>query len=544
MVVRSLLDMAGRAADPARFSDRRNRRLLVLLALAVLVPSVALSWVTLSSILKQAEARKAALVREAEKILQYHERDLEQLAQDKAAEAAKVIGARLLLDGDPQAIRHALKEAGWDPDTFESIRIEAASRRPPSGRWSPQAEARDEEFLNEAMAVAAGSGSEIEDSIVLPVGTGLSGVLLFRFAHEYAHGTLLRQYFEREGLGTDSHWVLRAREVGSPEVLYESAPTPSEPFDLARTLVAPSFRGLVLELRDKQGPIAGQVRRWAIGQTAIIVFLDILLGTALWIGYGNVRREIVLARLKSDFVANVSHELKTPLALIRLFAETLDMGRVARDDKAKEYYRIINKESQRLTQLINNILDFSRIEAGRKEYSFVVADPVRIIDDVVESYRFPIEQQGFRLTVEVQNLPELSVDPDALAQALINLLNNALKYSGPEKEITITGRRSGDQIRISVADRGIGIPRGEHKKIFDKFYRVESSLVQETKGSGLGLSLVRHIMDAHGGEVEVESAPGKGSTFTLVLPVARGGETAGLSTQPSGAAMARLEEKT
>lgn len=535
--------MPGRITDPARSIDRRKRRLLVLIALAVFIPSVALSWVTLSSVPRQAEARKASRLREAEKILEYHERDLEQLAQEKAAAGAKVIGVEALLNADPPVIRKALEEGGWNPETFESVRIEAASKRPPSERWTPGNPVRDEEFLNEAMAVAAGPRSAIEDSISLPTGLGLSGVLRFRFSHDYAHGTLLHKYFEREAPNPDSHWVLRAREVGSEEVLYESAPSSGEDFDVTRTLIAPSFRDIVLELRDKQGPIAGQVRRWALGQTVLILFLDILLGTALWIGYDNVRRELVLSRLKSDFVANVSHELKTPLALIRLFAETLEMGRVSRDGKAKEYYRIINKESQRLTQLINNILDFSRIEAGRKEYRFVTGDPSRVVEDVVESYRFPIEQQGFKLNVDLQPLPEIPLDPDALAQALINLVNNAIKYSGGEKEITIAARRNADKIEISVADRGIGIPRNEQKKIFEKFYRVESSLIHETKGSGLGLSLVRHIMDAHGGDVAVESAPGKGSTFTLVLPVRGAVEPAGQTTHPSGAPMESLEEK-
>ncbi len=533
--------MTGRITDPGRGSDRHKRRLLVLLALAVFIPSAALSFVTLNSVPKQAEAQKAARLREAEKILQYHERDLEQLAQDKAVAAAKAIGVEALLDADAHVIRQALGAAGWDPDTFESIRIEAASKRPPNERWSGTPVQVDE-FLSEAMAVAAGPRSEIEDSIMLPTGL-FSGMLRFRFSHDYAHGTLLHKYFEREAPTAEGHWILRAREVGGDEVLYENAPSSSDEWDVRRTLTVPSFRGIVLELRDRQGPIAIQVRRWALGQTALILFLDILLGTALWIAYNNVKRELVLSRLKSDFVANVSHELKTPLALIRLFAETLEMGRVTKDGKAHEYYRIINKESQRLTQLINNILDFSRIEAGRKEYSFVTGDPARVIEDVVESYRFPIEQQGFRLAVALEPLPETEVDPDALAQALINLINNAIKYSGDDKQIEITARRSGERIEIAVADRGIGIPRGEQKKIFEKFYRVESSLIHETKGSGLGLSLVRHIMDAHGGSVEVDSTPGKGSTFTLVLPVRRADDPVGEPTHPSAGPMASVEEK-
>jgi signal transduction histidine kinase len=257
-----------------------------------------------------------------------------------------------------------------------------------------------------------------------------------------------------------------------------------------------------------------------MGTLATIAFIDLMLAAGLYLVFSNVRREVHLARLKSDFVANVSHELKTPLALIRLFAETLELGRVPSEEKAQQYYRVINKESHRLTQLINNILDFSRIEAGRREYRLAPADVSRIVAEVVEAYRFQIEQQGFMFEVEVEpGLPRVVADKEALAQALLNLVNNALKYTRDEKFLKLrVYRRGEDQVAVSVTDRGIGVAKGEQQKIFEKFYRAEDSLVHETKGSGLGLSLVKHIMEAHGGSVEVESAPGKGSTFTLVLP--------------------------
>jgi signal transduction histidine kinase len=256
-----------------------------------------------------------------------------------------------------------------------------------------------------------------------------------------------------------------------------------------------------------------------MGTFALVGFIDVMLGAGLLLVFSNVRREMHLSRLKSDFVANVSHELKTPLALVRLFAETLEMGRVQSPEKAQEYYHVINKESQRLTQLINNILDFSRIEAGRKEYRLAPTNVGRIVASVLETYRFQIEQQGFTLEEAVApDLPLVEADGEALTQALLNLVNNAIKYSRDDKHILVEARRDGASVRLSVRDRGIGVAKPEQKKIFDKFYRAEDSLVHETKGSGLGLSLVRHIAEAHGGSVEVESAPGKGSTFTLLLP--------------------------
>jgi signal transduction histidine kinase len=314
--------------------------------------------------------------------------------------------------------------------------------------------------------------------------------------------------------------VIRVSE-NDGTVVYENAPTPDGHFEVKRLMTAPSFRGLKLEMRYKDRSIEDDVRRWAMGKMALIGFIDVVLGGGLFLVYSNVRRELHLSRLKSDFVANVSHELKTPLALIRLFAETLELGRVPTEEKAKQYYRVINKESQRLTQLINNILDFSRIEAGRREYRFAPTDVGRVVNEVVDAYRFQIEQQGFALEVDVpEGLPEVQLDKEALGQALINLVNNAIKYSQDEKQIRIAVREQSGRLLLSVADRGIGIAKSEQKKIFEKFYRAENSLVHDTKGSGLGLSLVRHILDAHGGAVEVESAPGKGSTFTLALPLA------------------------
>ena len=342
----------------------------------------------------------------------------------------------------------------------------------------------------------------------------------FRFSREYAHKELIRDFFEHDFVNPQNAWVIRVSEPGGG-VLYENALTRSdEDFEVRRVMSAPSFRGLTLELRYRDRSIEQEAHRMFVAKTALIGFIDLMLLAGLALVWANVRRELKLSRLKSDFVANVSHELKTPLALIRLFAETLELGRVPSPDKARLYHGIINKESRRLTQLINNILDFSRIEAGRKEYRFVRGDVGAVVREVVEAYRFPIEQQGFSLELEVaEELPELSLDPEALSQALINLVNNAIKYSTERKHISIAARRAGDRVLVSVSDSGIGIPKAEQKKIFEKFYRAESSLIHTTKGSGLGLALVRHIVEAHGGEVEVASTPGEGSTFTITLPV-------------------------
>jgi len=233
-----------------------------------------------------------------------------------------------------------------------------------------------------------------------------------------------------------------------------------------------------------------------------------------------VSKEMALARLKSDFVSNVSHELRTPLALIRLYAETLELGRITTKEKKQEYYRIIRKESERLTALINNILDFSRIEAGHKEYEFRQTDIADLVRNTLDSYRYQIEQQGFAFEESIApDLPPVRVDREAIARALVNLVNNALKYSADEKFLGVKLYRGNGAVKLEVVDHGIGITRREQSKIFEKFYRTEDPLVHNTKGSGLGLSLVRHITQAHGGEIAVESTPGKGSKFTLSLPL-------------------------
>lgn len=282
------------------------------------------------------------------------------------------------------------------------------------------------------------------------------------------------------------------------------------------------FRGLALGIKF-QGTTAQAIsRRWVLQSFMILGVLSVLMIGGLVLTYRSVNKQVALARLKSDFVSNVSHELRTPLALIRLYAETLELGRITTREKKNEYYSIIRKESERLTALINNILDFSRIEAGRKEYDFRETDIAELVRGTLDSYRYQIEQQGFSLEEHIDpGIPAVKVDREAIARALVNLVNNALKYSANEKFLGVRLYRDSSMLKLEVSDRGIGIERHEQSRIFEKFYRTCDPLVHNTKGSGLGLSLVRHITQAHGGEVAVESAPGRGSKFILSLPLAQ-----------------------
>ncbi len=312
--------------------------------------------------------------------------------------------------------------------------------------------------------------------------------------------------------------AIMVRGAKDPSVIAASAcwdggkPEVERPFDSV-------FNGLILGIGLHGTTIADLSRRFARQQFLILGALSLLMGAGIVLMYRNVSRELALAKLKSDFVSNVSHELRTPLALIRLYAETLELGRITNRGKHQEYYEIIRKESERLTSLINNILDFSRIEAGKKEYSFRETDVADLVRSTLESYRFEIEQNGFYYEQKISNVPPLQVDREAIARSLLNLVNNAVKYSANEKYLGIHLYHRDDRVHLEVVDHGIGIPAKEQPKIFEKFYRVGDPLVHNTKGSGLGLSLVRHIVQAHGGEVRVESAPGRGSKFIITLPV-------------------------
>jgi signal transduction histidine kinase len=316
---------------------------------------------------------------------------------------------------------------------------------------------------------------------------------------------------------------------------YESAPLAActgwdggEP-EVERNMEA-IFPGLTLAMKVRGTTLAAMGQKFVRTSFLILGGLALLLTTGLILTYRNVSKEMALAKLKSDFVSNVSHELRTPLSLIRLYAETLEMGRLTNPDKYQEYYQIIRKESERLTALINNILDFSRIEAGRKEYDFRETDLRELVRNTLDSYRYQIEQHGFTFEERIDEVPAMRVDREAMARSLVNLVNNALKYSQDRKYIGVNLYRDNGSVKLEVVDHGIGIPPQEQGKIFEKFYRVGDPLVHNTKGSGLGLSLVRHIVAAHGGEVMVDSAPGRGSKFTIALPVNQG--LKGSSTTP------------
>jgi signal transduction histidine kinase len=265
------------------------------------------------------------------------------------------------------------------------------------------------------------------------------------------------------------------------------------------------------------------IQRFVVGESLLMIVLLLLSLGALVIGLRLAMHEVEVAELKGSFLANVTHELKTPLAMIRMAGETLELGRVRNEEESKRFLATINRETRRLTHLINNVLDFSKIEEGKREFMFAPTDLRKLVRETLDLFEPQIRQGGFEVKLDIpETMPPVEVDAQAVTQCLINLVDNAIKYSRDTKEIGIAMSSNGTA-RVAVSDRGIGVPPKDRERIFEKFARAETGLVHNVKGSGLGLALVRHIARAHGGDIELKSIPGEGSTFTLVLPVTQNG---------------------
>ncbi|HUU38548.1 MAG TPA: ATP-binding protein [Candidatus Desulfaltia sp.] len=253
---------------------------------------------------------------------------------------------------------------------------------------------------------------------------------------------------------------------------------------------------------------------------SILILVIGFTGFGMYLLWRDVRRELALADMKSHFAASVSHELKTPLTAIRMFAEALAMGVQSQPEAQQEYLRTIISESERLSRLLNNVLDYSKIEQGTRTYRFEPLSLEDVIRAAAKAMVFSIGQKGFSLQIEAdKGLPQVQADKDALEQAVLNLLDNAVKYSGKNRELRLRLYRREKSICIDVIDFGIGIADENKTRIFGKFFRAPGSENQRIPGTGLGLTIVSHIAEAHGGRVEVLSRPGEGSTFSIILPV-------------------------
>jgi signal transduction histidine kinase len=237
------------------------------------------------------------------------------------------------------------------------------------------------------------------------------------------------------------------------------------------------------------------------------------------------RRQLRLAGLKNDLVSTVSHELKTPLASMRLLVDTLLDTEHLNGEQTREYLQLIAKENERLSRLIENFLTFSRLERGKHAFVFAAVSVQQLVARSIEAAGERFQRLDCALTSDIApDLPLVRGDADALVRVLLNLLDNAYKYSRGDRQICVRARADGDRVRLSVSDHGVGMSRAAARRVLQKFFQVDQSLVREGHGCGLGLSIVEYIVRAHGGTITVESRADEGSTFTVTLPTVSAAE--------------------
>jgi two-component system phosphate regulon sensor histidine kinase PhoR len=281
------------------------------------------------------------------------------------------------------------------------------------------------------------------------------------------------------------------------------------------------LKDYLIGIKLKNLTIADLARERTKRNIILVVLMDTVLLLGTWLIFRNVKRQVELSQMKSDFVSSVSHEIRTPLALISMYIETLEMGRVKSAEKIMEYYNVILNETTRLSGIVNRILNFSQIENNKRKYTFSDTVINEVVENAALTFRYSLENKGFNYSFEPgENLPVIMADRESVADAFVNLIDNAIKYSTENKYITVRTGQYDNYVYVEVEDHGIGISEKNQKYIFDKFYRVtEMNLANKVKGSGLGLSIVKHIMDIHKGRIYLKSTPGSGSLFMLLFPV-------------------------
>ena len=254
-----------------------------------------------------------------------------------------------------------------------------------------------------------------------------------------------------------------------------------------------------------------------IGVVLTAVFVSVV--GALWVA-NMIAWELQGARQRADFAANVSHELRSPITQIRLKGEALQLGLVDEGDDMQSHFDAIVRESERLSRLVDNVLDFAAIERGAKRYQLRPDDVSAVVVASVEAARSTFEERGMPVLLEVpEDLPPVWLDRDAMGQVMTNLLSNAVKYGGDRGPVKVSVRQQSQSVQIRVKDSGVGIDPSELPKVFDDFFRSQDPAVRRRKGTGIGLAIVRYIIDAHGGSIRVESLPGEGATFIIDLPL-------------------------
>lgn len=311
-------------------------------------------------------------------------------------------------------------------------------------------------------------------------------------------------------------FIVQFRKEGQPNPVYQTKETSNVEFFVKSLWLLPDYNLEISLVGDTVKNIVKERTMLNLSMLGLVIII-LIVGVALV--FRNIQKEVQLAQTKSDFVSNVSHEIRTPLALISMFAETLLLGRAKSEEKKMEYYDIISKEASRLRNIVNKILNFSQIEANKKQYNKAQCDLNAIVEEVINTYSFHLSNKGFEYDLKLgDGAMNIFADREAVMEALINLLDNAIKYSPDEKLLKVSTDTNSGTYALEVTDHGVGIEPKKKEQIFDKFYRVTEGDIYNVQGAGLGLSIVKHIMDAHDGSIEVDSVFGRGSTFRLVFP--------------------------
>lgn len=318
-------------------------------------------------------------------------------------------------------------------------------------------------------------------------------------------------------LATDNY-VITASSIENQNLVFATDSTENEGLQTLPLWLLPDYN-VNVTLKGTSAAALSE-KRFKVNMLWIIVLITVLILGFVFIAR-NLKREMQLTQLKSDFVSSVSHEIRTPLALINMFAETLLLDRVRDENKKKEYYEIISKETSRLKNIVNKILNFSQMETSKRSYDMQLLYIDEIVKETLNTYSYHLDNKGFSHKVIFESDDyKARFDCEAITEALINLIDNAIKYSGDDKKIEIRTGNTNNDVFVEVRDFGVGITPKNQKLIFDKFFRVTEGDVYNVRGAGLGLSITKNIVDAHQGKIELSSVFGKGSTFRLVFPKA------------------------
>ncbi|HUI65119.1 MAG TPA: HAMP domain-containing sensor histidine kinase [Bacteroidota bacterium] len=451
-------------------------------------------------------------------------------AWSASSSARRVSGVRAFLSGNPPVESVCFADSSGERILWAGSKVSADSGA--SRTWRD--EFRGERPLLDRLIKFSRQNYRKIEPLTKEGGRDQSAALLFVIRSPVSEPVLAGMRLDQERFVTGvlaerltqasaGSYVLAVIRRSSGERILSSEGVSDGDFSLRRQLWL--FPDLDVGIRLKGESIEDIARSRLRRDLAFLIIVDVVLLAGVFVAYRSVRREMELVRLKSDFVSNVSHELRTPLALIRMYAETLEMGRLKSQKKRNEYYSTIVKESDRLTRLVNNLLNFSRMEAGRKPYNLASTDLNATVRSVLNAFAAPMQSQGIAPSVVLDPaIPHIQADAEAVQEALINIIDNAIKYSPKVKFLRIQTGTAADGISVEIEDHGIGISSEYHRKIFETFYRASSDVVPGASGSGLGLTIAKHIMDAHGGRIELRSSLGKGSTFRLVFPLGRPGE--------------------